>query len=152
VLAKVGLTPAAPWLIGQPGNEIDARNALQLSFNSDSDGLQEIKQYFLQAQPRPTAIFALHDHLAVLTVRALEQLGVAVPDHVSIGGFDDTDPAIHLEIPLTTVAQDPFMIGKEAARLLIGRIEGASEPARLVLIPTQLHIRKSTAVPVLVRP
>lgn len=146
-MQDAGLTPLAPWLIGQPGNEIDA---IRSSIDVNSAELQQIKACLLSAMPRPTAILGLHDYLAVLAVRAIQQLDLRVPDHISVAGFDDTDPAVLLEVPLTTVAQDPFTIGKEAARLLIERIEGASVPARLLLIPTQLRVRSSTAMPVLV--
>jgi DNA-binding LacI/PurR family transcriptional regulator len=57
------------------------------------------------------------------------------------------DIVAHLEIPLTTVAQDTFMIGKRAAELLIERIEGYNAPTRQEAIPTQLKVRASTAPP-----
>jgi DNA-binding LacI/PurR family transcriptional regulator len=55
---------------------------------------------------------------------------------------------MHLEVPLTTVAQDPFTIGKRAAQLLIDRIEGYAGPANVEVIATQLRLRSSTSVPV----
>jgi DNA-binding LacI/PurR family transcriptional regulator len=67
---------------------------------------------------------------------------------VSIAGFDDTDLAAHLEVPLTTVAQDAFTIGKRAAHRLIDRIEGDAGDTLIELIPTELRIRSSTSVPV----
>jgi LacI family transcriptional regulator len=102
----------------------------------------------LNAQPRPTAIFAVNDYLAVLATRAMKQLELRVPDVVSIAGFDDTDLAAHLEVPLTTVAQDPFTIGKRAAQRLIDRIEGDSGDPIMEIIPTELRIRSSTSIPV----
>ena len=75
-------------------------------------------------------------------------MGIGVPHEVSIAGFDDIDVAVHLEVPLTTVAQDRFGIGKQAAHLLMQRLEGDISPARWEVIPTQLRIRSSTAVSV----
>jgi DNA-binding LacI/PurR family transcriptional regulator len=148
VLVENGWTPIPPWLIGQPGHEIGASYTLRSSVNSRSPELHQIKDYMLNAQPRPTAIFALNDYLAVLAMQAMKQLDLPVPDAVSIGGFDDIDLAVHLEIPLTTVAQDCIAIGKRAAQLLIARLEGYSGPTNYDIIPTQLRIRSSTSVPV----
>lgn len=147
-LEEAGLSPAEPWLIGHPGNEINASYALQASVNSKSPELQQIKDHLLNAEPRPTAIFALNDYLAVLAMRAMKLLDLEVPEAVSIAGFDDTDLAVHLEVPLTTVAQDSFMIGKRAAQLLIDQLEGCSGQSNQEIIPTQLRIRSSTSVPV----
>jgi GntR family transcriptional regulator of arabinose operon len=145
VLLEAGLTPAAPWLIGQPGNEIGVSYSLRSSFNVKSPEFQQITDYMLTAQPRPTAIFALNDNLAVIATRAMKQLNLAVPDAVSIAGFDDTEFAAHLEVPLTTVAQDSFTIGKRAAQLLIERLDGYTGPTVCEIILTQLRIRSSTA-------
>jgi DNA-binding LacI/PurR family transcriptional regulator len=150
VMREAGLLPHNPWLVGQPGIEIDARFALRSSIDGNSTELQEIGDRIGNAALRPTAIVAVHDYLAVLIIRALQRLGLKVPDHISVAGFDDTDPAVHLEVPLTTVAQDPFTIGKAAARRLIARIEGYDGPVECDRIPTQLRVRSSTAVPVLV--
>jgi DNA-binding LacI/PurR family transcriptional regulator len=77
----------------------------------------------------------------------MKLLNLPIPDAMSIAGFDDTDIAMHLDVPLTTVAQDPFMIGKRAAQLLIDRLEGYSGAMHTEIIPTQLRIRSSTSVP-----
>jgi GntR family transcriptional regulator, arabinose operon transcriptional repressor len=145
VMSEAGLTPLSPWLIGQPGNEMGAKYTLQSTVDVNSAELQELKAYMLGTPERTTAIFALHDYLAILAVRALRLLDIRVPDQVSVAGFDDNDPAVHLEVLLTTVAQDPFSIGKQAAGRLIDRIEGYAGPTECQLIPTQLRVRSSTA-------
>jgi GntR family transcriptional regulator, arabinose operon transcriptional repressor len=148
VLAESGLSSIEPWIIGQPGIEVSASHALQSSLNPKNPILQQIRNYMSNAQPRPTAIFAVNDYLAVLASRAMKQLELRIPDVVSIAGFDDTDLAAHLEVPLTTVAQDPFTIGKRAAQRLIDRIEGDAGDTIIELIPTELRIRSSTSIPV----
>lgn len=145
VLRENGLTPIDPWIIGPPGKEMSFKRALRSSVDNKSLELQTIKDYMLNAQPRPTAIFAINDLLAVLAMRAMKLLDLPLPDAVSIAGFDDIDLAAQLAVPLTTVAQDSFMIAKTAAQLLIERIEGNSGPTREQIIPTQLRIRNSTA-------
>ncbi|MEO8395872.1 MAG: substrate-binding domain-containing protein, partial [Chloroflexota bacterium] len=147
VMGEAGLIPAQPWYIGQRGHEIGANDTLRSTDDQNSLELRQIKDYILSAQPRPTAIFALNDYLALLAARTLKLLGLRVPDAMSIGGFDDIDLAAHLEVPLTTVAQDMFVIGKRAAQLLIERLGGEGGPPKYEIIPTELRIRSSTAVP-----
>ncbi len=145
VMGESGLPTCEPWIIGRPNTEISATYALQSSLNKDSLEIQQIKNYISTIQPCPTAIFALNDWLALLSMQAMKQLGVKVPDAISIAGFDDIDLAVHLEVPLTTVAQDPFKIGKRAAQVLLERLENNSLSARLEIIPTELRIRSSTS-------
>ncbi|MBA3873389.1 MAG: GntR family transcriptional regulator [Anaerolineae bacterium] len=144
-LEEAGLSAVEPWVIGQRGVEISATYAVQSSVDKKSLELQQIKDYILNAQPRPTAIFAMNDWLAVLALRALKQLDIKIPDDLSIAGFDDIDLAMHLEVPLTTVAQNPFAIGKRAAQLLLNRLPRNSTHTTLEVIPTELRIRSSTA-------
>ncbi|MEO8610169.1 MAG: GntR family transcriptional regulator [Chloroflexota bacterium] len=148
VLGESGLATSNPWMIGIPGDEIGASHARQASLDPKSIELQQIRDYVLSAQPRPTAIFALNDYIAVLAMRAMKLLNLAIPDAMSIAGFDDTDLAMHLDVPLTTVAQDPFTMGKRSAQFLIDRLEGYSGDIHSEIIPTQLRIRSSTSVPI----
>ena len=148
VMREAGLTPVEPWYIGRPGHEIGASDTFRSSHDLNSLEIQQIKEYLFTAQPRPSAIFALNDYLAVLATRTLKLLGLRVPDAMSIGGFDDIELAAHLEVPLTTVAQDMLLIGKHAAQVLLDRLGGYSGPSECELIPTELRIRSSTAVPV----
>jgi DNA-binding LacI/PurR family transcriptional regulator len=149
VMREAGFTPEEPWLIGQPGKEIgSASDMLRSSFDFNSIELQQLRNYLADEQRRPTAIFSLNDYLAVLALQAMRSLNLSVPDTLSIGGFDDIDLAAHLQVPLTSVAQDPFTIGKRAARLLIERLDGYAGPTRCEIVPTQLRIRSSTSIPV----
>ena len=139
------MLPLEPWIIGQRNTEIGASYALQSSLDQSSLVIQQIKNYMTTVKPCPTAIFAINDWLALLAMQAIKWLGVKVPDAISIAGFDDIDLAVHLEVPLTTVAQDPFQIGKRAAQLLFDRLENNAQRARLEIIPTELRIRSSTS-------
>ncbi len=145
-MIEAGLTPAEPWRISVPGNEIGAGETFRALMDANSFELEQLKQYILNE--RPTAICALNDYLAILAVRAVKLLGLQVPDDISITGFDDIDLAAHLEVPLTTVGQDMFTIGKRAARRLLDRLSGYTSAAECELIPTELRIRSSTSVAV----
>jgi GntR family transcriptional regulator, arabinose operon transcriptional repressor len=99
---------------------------------------------FLSSRPLPTAVFALHDRIAISVIEASAELGLRVPDDLAIVGFDDDPLAQKLRVPLTTIAQPRDQIGRTAARMIADRIEGRRiETARIVL-PTQLVIRRSS--------
>jgi GntR family transcriptional regulator of arabinose operon len=146
-LQNAQLQEMPPCLISEPGFEIGNYFTFRGSLDLDSTELRQIRDYLLNTTPRPTAIFAINDYLAILAVRTLKLLQFPVPESVSVAGFDDIDLAAHLEVPLTTVAQDAFLIGRHAAQRLISRLDGYDGPAECVLIPTELRIRSSTSVP-----
>ncbi len=147
-MREAQLEPAEPWRVGAPGDEIHATDALRASVDSKSPELLQIKNYLQNANPRPTAIFAINDYIAVLAMRSMRLLDLRIPDDISLAGFDDINIAAHLEVPLTSVAQDPFMIGKRATAHLVERLEGYSGETICEYIPTQLRVRSSTSVPI----
>lgn len=91
----------------------------------------------------PTAIFAVHDQVALHLLQAARQCGRRIPDDLALVGFDDLSFAAHLTPPLTTVAQDRTALGMRAATLLIDRIEGLGGPYQHIEVPTSLIIRES---------
>jgi DNA-binding LacI/PurR family transcriptional regulator len=145
---EAGLTPRNPWHVSQPGQEILASDVFRTSMNANSLEIQQIKEYVLSAQPRPTAIVALNDYLAVITMLALKLLNLRVPEDISLAGFDDVDLAAQVETPLTTVAQDFFEIGQLSAQLLLQRLQGDLGATHCEIIPTELRVRSSTSVPI----
>jgi DNA-binding LacI/PurR family transcriptional regulator len=96
---------------------------------------------------RPTAILCMSDAMAIGAMSAARELGLRVPDDVSIVGFDDIDLAAHVEPPLTTVHQPIRQKGADAVRLLLaemdGRDPGNPEHVRL---ETRLMIRGSSGL------
>jgi DNA-binding LacI/PurR family transcriptional regulator len=99
---------------------------------------------------RPTAIVAMSDVLALGALQAANELGVAVPDELSVVGFDDS-PAAALATPaLTSVAQPHEEKGRLAAEWLIEAVKSGAPSRgdrRRVILPTELVIRESTAPP-----
>jgi LacI family transcriptional regulator, repressor for deo operon, udp, cdd, tsx, nupC, and nupG len=69
--------------------------------------------------------------------------GVAVPEQLSVTGYDDTEIAAHLQPPLTTVAIDVVAWGRAAALRLLELIDGRA-PAPVDLPPARLVVRGST--------
>ncbi|MFP5346555.1 MAG: substrate-binding domain-containing protein, partial [Actinomycetes bacterium] len=76
-------------------------------------------------------------------LRAAHELGVKVPDDLSVVGFDDAPPAATAQPPLTTVAQPLGEIGETAGRLVRAMVDGetAASPRRF---PVELVVREST--------
>ena len=101
----------------------------------------------LSGPDRPTAILAFNDDVAVKVLEVARSLGIALPNELSVVGIDDVLVA-SLTVPrLTTVRQPLFEMGRQAARLLIGRIEGTDtdtfKPDHV--LPPELIVRDSTA-------
>lgn len=100
----------------------------------------------LELRPRPTALMAASDLMAIGALEALRVQALRVPEDVSLVGFDDIPAAQHLQPPLTTVRQDRYQTGWLAGKTLIEATQGKMVPARIV-VPAQLVIRQSTASP-----
>jgi DNA-binding LacI/PurR family transcriptional regulator len=104
----------------------------------------------LGSEERPSAILAMSDVLAVGVLQAAAELGIAVPDELSVVGFDDSPAASLAMPPLTTLAQPHEEKGRVAARWLLEEI-AAGRPARgrrrRLILPTELVVRESTAPP-----
>jgi DNA-binding LacI/PurR family transcriptional regulator len=94
---------------------------------------------------RPTAILAMSDVMAIGAMRAIRELGLRVPDDISVVGFDDIDLAPHVDPPLTTVHQPIRRKGEEAVRLLLTVVQrrDLAKPEHRRL-ETRLIVRGST--------
>lgn len=102
--------------------------------------------HFLRARPDITAIVAANDMMAFGAWQCLHQLGIQVPQDVSIAGFDDIPPASMGPMGLTTVRGSQHTLGHLAARLLIDTIEAQSyQPPQQIVLPAPLIVRDTTA-------
>lgn len=91
----------------------------------------------------PTAVFAANDLMALGVIRAFHDLGIAVPQQVSVVGFDDIPGAAHFIPGLTTIKQDFAALGRQCIDILLSALRGGAEhPAP---VPPQLIVRESTA-------
>jgi LacI family transcriptional regulator len=102
----------------------------------------------LDLPDRPTALFSVSDPGALGVLRAIRERGLGCPRDVAVASFDDDFFAPYLETSLTSVRWPSFEIGRQAARRLIGRIQGEETgPPRQWLLEPELIHRESTLGP-----
>lgn len=99
------------------------------------------------AVQRPTAVFVANNLMTMGALTALRRLGVALPDELSLVGFDDVPLGALLDPPLTVVTRPDVEQGAAAGRLLLERLGPRDEslPACRITMPVQLVVRASTA-------
>jgi len=100
----------------------------------------------LSRAERPTAVFAANDISAIATIAAARSLGLAVPDDLSVIGFDNVPESALASPPLTTIEQPLQQMGAEALGLLVDLIAGVQR-ATHVRLPTELVVRASCTPP-----
>lgn len=94
----------------------------------------------------PTALVTANNQMTLGAMLAVRQLGVKVPDELSLVGFDDVEWGPVADPPLTAVAQPTYDLGHGAAEMLLDRIEGvADEGPHVRLLDPWLVARGSTA-------
>ncbi len=98
---------------------------------------------YLRSENRPTAVFAANDQIAIAIYRAAATVGLRIPENLSVMGFDDLDMSVHLDPPLTTIAQQFTELGRQAAEVLLSRIRGEVRPPQQITIAPELVIRES---------
>jgi len=96
------------------------------------------------AEQHVTAVFAANDMMAIGAIRAVEDAGGRVPDHIAVVGFDDILLASMIKPGLTTIAQPTYQMGVMAVDRLLERMrtDATGEPRQVVLEPT-LVVRDS---------
>ncbi|MFC5788870.1 LacI family DNA-binding transcriptional regulator [Agromyces tardus] len=100
----------------------------------------------LARDPEVTAVFAANDQMALGVLRAMHESGRAVPDEVSVVGFDDMAESASFWPPLTTVHQFFGEVGRLSVEALVHEVE-AGERRGTTLVSTELVVRESTAAP-----
>ncbi len=143
-----GLRAYAPWKIDPPERpEFHETDIYSLVGEKSQQIIDQVVRLMNTVEHKPTAIACINDILAIITISALQEIGIKVPNEVSVVGFDDISMASHIGVPLTTVSQNAYELGKLAAKILLERLEGGQSPPRCYTVPTRLRIRASTAVP-----
>ncbi len=99
----------------------------------------------LELADRPSALFCENDEMAIGALRRIKQMGLRVPEDISLVGFDDIPFAAYCDPPLTTISQPAETFGQKAVEMLIALIEKKPIAERHVVLPFGLTVRGSTA-------
>ena len=129
---RLGLDPA----------RVTVRHCPSLTAGDSKDAALSV----LAHDPAITAILAGNDLMAMGCYAAVQQLGRSCPGDISVIGYNDMPSVEWWRPALTTVRIPQYDIGREAARLLLKRIDqDGDQPAEQILLPVALIVRSSTA-------
>lgn len=99
----------------------------------------------LEDWPRPTALFASNNFIAIGAQKAMAERGLRVPEDIALVGFDDLPPALVTAPFLTVVGQPAYEMGRKGVEVLLDRLQGrAPEGHRDIVLPTELIVRGSS--------
>jgi LacI family transcriptional regulator len=102
----------------------------------------------LSREPRPTAVFSANNLMTVGVLTGTAELGLRIPDDVSLVGFDDMDWYPLSTPAITAVAQPAFEVGARSAERLLLRLRRTRQPRpEQILLPTELVVRQSASPP-----
>jgi LacI family transcriptional regulator len=126
------------------GLELDKAIVAQ-GYNNHSSGMQCARK-LLQVPDdlRPTAIFASNDHMAAGVLAVAHNLGLGVPDDLSVAGFDDMPLASQVWPALTTIRQPISEMSAKAADLLLQQLRGEPEDRAAHVLESSVTFRQST--------
>jgi len=111
-------------------------------------GGREAAEELLRLPEPPTALVVSNNQMTLGALLAVRELGLRVPDEVSVVSFDDMEWAPLANPPLTALAQPTYEMGATAARMLLDKIEkkATGSPSKLFMEP-ELMVRGSTGSP-----
>jgi LacI family transcriptional regulator len=119
------------------------RSEWVVSGNFEEKKAEKAVRELINRHKEVTAIFCASDLMALGALKACKELGLHVPKEMSIVGYDNIVLASYSSPILTTVGQEVYQIGYEAADLLIEMLEGKETNMKRYL-DTKLIIREST--------
>ena len=129
-LARAGIEIPRPWVGHGAHGRYEAR---------------DLARRMLLGDRRPSAIFTASDTQALGVIAAARDLGLHVPDDLSVIGYDDIEAADY--VGLTTVRQQLFESGRRGAEILMAEIAARSEQPPVAHLSPELVVRATTAPP-----
>ena len=101
----------------------------------------------MSTHPRPTAVIAFNDRVAVGLLDGLLRAGVEVPGDMSVAGYDDSPLSRLAHIGLTTVSQESHGLTEHAVAAVVERLDGGRTGHREIVLRPRLVVRTTTATP-----
>jgi DNA-binding LacI/PurR family transcriptional regulator len=130
----------------EAGLEFNPKDLIRGSYGTERSAAAMTDYLKTKKTRLPTAVLAINDEAALGVLRALRARKLAVPQDMSVMGFDNIPPAADSSPPLTTMQIPLREMGRLAASRLIAQMEGSAAPD-CVKLPTKLIIRESCARP-----
>ncbi|CAM3530143.1 catabolite control protein A [Cytobacillus oceanisediminis] len=124
--------------------EVSYREDLVVEGDYTYDSGIEAFEKLLEADPRPTAIFAGSDEMALGIVHGAEDKGYKIPEDFEVISSDNTRLALMVRPQLTSVVQPLYDIGAVAMRLLTKLMNKESVDEQIVVLPHRIEERDST--------
>lgn len=112
--------------------------------NFSQEETHRVMLQFLPKHPEVTAIFCASDLMAIGTILAAKDLGIGIPSRLSVVGFDDILISSYTTPSLTTVHQDFYQMGYEAAKMLYDIVQGV-DVHHIKKVPYKFIVRESTS-------
>lgn len=126
---------------------ITLRNEYVINEEFLIEGGQEAVRKLMSVTHPPTAIIVADDFMALGVLNTLDELGIRVPEDISIVSFNNVLLAEMAKPPLTSVDINIFELGYQASKSLIQMIENSNEPIKRMIIPHKLIERFSCSEP-----
>jgi len=103
----------------------------------------KLAKKLLQKQDKITAIFAGHDRIAYVIYSVAKDMGISIPEDISVVGYDDLNPNYSNLMPLTTMHQPIYEMGQESLNILLKRNKGAFDSPQQIVLKSRLIERDS---------
>jgi LacI family transcriptional regulator len=130
--------------LAERGVALFAREAGDYSFA----GAQDATRRMFARRRQPDAVFVANDHMAIAAMDVLRaELGLRVPEDVSVVSYDDSPPAAWASYGLTGIRQPTEAMVAEVVDILMTRIEDPDALPRRVVLPGELVVRRSARIP-----
>jgi LacI family transcriptional regulator len=124
-------------------NGIFNEDLVKVGGYNPKDGYVLLKELLSSGKDRPTALFVGNDSIAIGCYKAAHELGVKIPEELSIVGFNDVSSAQYMVPPLTTIKLYTEIMGETAVELLLEKLDTKRKVCKKVTISTNLIERES---------
>lgn len=124
-------------------NGIDFDESLTVYCQQSFDSVYEAAKDLLN-DAKPDSIVCLYDYIAIPVMRAASELGLKIPEDISVIGYDNIDVSGYLPVALSTVETQSVRIGELAAEIMVNKINGTICKHDQIVLQPKLIIREST--------
>ncbi|MPW26892.1 substrate-binding domain-containing protein [Alkalibaculum sp. M08DMB] len=142
-ISYVGIERKKGYIRALESVGIEVNNDYELKGKYTIKGGYDLMDKMLKLKDRPTAVVALNDEMALGAIRKAEDVGLKVPEDMSVIGFNNFSISEWVKPTITTVAQPMYDIGAISARMLIKTINNKQDENKSIFVPHEIIIRDS---------